>query len=142
MDNHLIKSVFAIASAVLMFSISGCSSVSVDDEFPQFFIAEVDMLEAPGVIDRWEMLTIRIAGTLGPTLCYQLDYIEMIRRVNMLDLTVHGKLEGQACFDAFSVFDELILITPPILSPDFTIVIHQSDGSTLEHVVIVEENQN
>ena len=113
-----------------------------------FFIAEVTFFEAPDSITYDDPLSIRIRGYLGPTLCYKLDRIELTRRANTLDITVHGLYDHGIhgiCLTALSYFDEEILIAAPVTTSDlvdFDITIHQPDGSTLEHTVSIGPNQN
>lgn len=144
MNPRLLRLVWAGAVVGLLLSGAGCSLFSTeDDDSSYFFIAEVLELEAPDVVDSGEALNIRISGYLGPTLCYKLDRIEMTQRSDRLDITVHGQYDhgvNGICLTALSYFDEVILIAPPTFSHDFTIVIHQPDGSTLEHTVVMEIN--
>lgn len=148
MDYRFPKPFPAIVCAVLLVFGSGCSLFDSEDEFPKFFIAEVTFFEAPDSINYEDTLSIQIGGYLGPNLCYQLDRIELIRRTNMLDITVHALYdhgESGICLTAGSSFEEEILVAAPITisdQHDFTIAVHQPDGSTFEHTVNIVPNQN
>lgn len=146
MKSRLLRLSWVGAVATLLISGAGCSLFSPEDyDSSYFFIAEVTNIDAPESFSYGDPLSIQIGGYLGPNLCYKLDWIDKVRSPNRLDITVQGVYDSGGhgyCFTAVSGFDQTIVIPPPKLSPEFTIVVHQPDGSTLEHTVTVKESQD
>jgi hypothetical protein len=105
---------------------------SVTDAEPSEFTIRVDSISGPTAVSggiAWEQ---RLWGVVGPAGCTSVKEVRTTRVPSTMDVTVIGEhLSGAACLPGTVALDGLSVRLEPIIPPDFSLVVHQPDGSTL-----------
>lgn len=126
------------------FSLGGasCSDGTRPEYFAQRYIIEVDSVSVALSIAAGDTLVARFWGYVGPNSCHAFEGFEADPQPHRVDLTLWTKYFrriGAGCVEESVYLDGVAYRQGPLAAGEFTLVVHQPDGSTLDVVVPVAE---
>jgi len=118
----------------LMLTLVLIAGVACEQDKSREYLIHVDMVDAPAQIGASDTLKARISGVVGPSTCYSLRRVELVRGdgLDRIDVTAVGFHYDPAgfypCGDMMVYLDEPVVAVPPYAPGTFTIVVHQPGG--------------
>jgi hypothetical protein len=129
-----------LVGAAVMGLLGSCTDGTHPEYFAQRYIIEVDSVSIPAALTAGDTLEARFWGYVGPNSCHAFEGFAVDHGPHRVDLTLWTKYfrrTGSGCAQALVFLDGEPYRYGPLPPGDFTLVVHQPDGSTLEYVVPV-----
>ena len=124
---------------VLLFFIVFFSCSTEPENKIEIFLIKVDKIEVSQFINLGDTLSILFFGTIGTNGGYSFDHFESTSNNNSLELKVWGQYKvANAQATVMVYLDGRKYKTVPSNIGDFTISIHQPDGSSIKHIVKIQ----
>ena len=126
MSNRLLK--LACGFIATIFAACTSSTESVSSEF----IARVDSVSGPTAVSGGIAAEQHLWGTVGPKGCTIFKEVRSTRVASTMDVTVIGEhVAGATCSSGSVSLNGLDVHIEPLILNDFSLVVHQPDGSKL-----------
>jgi hypothetical protein len=116
-----------VVAAVLFMA---CGSAT--ETAPSEFTIRVDSVSGATAVSGGIAAEQRLWGVIGPVGCTAFKELRTSRVPSTMDVTVVGeRVSGAACGPGNSALNGVIVRIEPLILRDFSLVVHQPDGSTL-----------
>jgi hypothetical protein len=110
------------------------------DPDPVGFMVRVDSFHAPAALALTDTLRLKLFASIGPDDCHDLDRIDVARTASTVAVAVYGlHTNAGFCLARPSRLHGWEHKVPPPFPEDFTVEVHQPDGSRLSRTVRVAE---
>jgi hypothetical protein len=130
----------ALLLATALAALSACSEGTYPEFFSQRYVIEVDSLRAPTSLTAGDTLEVLFWGYVGPNSCHAFEGFETELATHRVDLTLWTKYyrrTNTSCAQELVFLEGVSYRVGPLPAGSYAVVVHQPDGSLLEHTVEV-----
>jgi hypothetical protein len=140
-DFRALSSALLVAAALC--GLGACTDGTYPEYFAQRYVIDVDSLSVSPSLAAGDTLEARFWGYVGPNSCHDFEGFEVEHHPHHVELTLWTKYfrrTGTVCNEELVFLDGESYRYGPLSAGFFSLLIHQSDGSTLTVTVPVAEN--